>query len=86
MSPEPMPYEGLTIRALGGPEPARDGEYPWAVDVGKPFNGEVVARIEHRIDDRGDCGVGWFDVFSDTHLLASFNERYVAEVLYLFHF
>lgn len=82
MSPLPGEYDGVFIQALGGPEPMREGECPWFIEVGKPFNGEVVTRIEHREDNRGDHGIGWFDACSDTRRIASFNERHVAEVIY----
>lgn len=41
-----------------------------------------VTRIEHRVENRGDHAIGWFDVWAGEVLVASLNERHVAEVCY----
>lgn len=72
-----------TIRAIDFPEPLREGEYPFCVIVGHDLFGSTVTRIEHRIDNRGDHGVGWFDCYSGETLLSSYNERHTAGVRYV---
>lgn len=47
-----------------------------------PMESVLVTRIEHRVENRGDHGIGWFDVFASDVLVASMNERHVAEVTY----
>ena len=75
---------GRRIKSLTGPEPLREGEYPLHVTPGWKLPGTeyVVSRIELRIEHRGDHGIGWFDVYSGERVVASFNERFVAEVGY----
>jgi hypothetical protein len=41
-----------------------------------------VTRIERRLENLGDYGITWFDVFKGEHMFASFNARAVADVYY----
>ncbi len=57
-------------------EPMREGEYPTMFEVGK--NG--VTKIEYRVTNLGDHGIGWFDVYYGDHVLQCLSERACAEV------
>lgn len=52
--------------------------------LGKKFiyKEHVVTAIDHRLENRGDHGVGWYDVKAGDVIIASFNERHVHEVYY----
>lgn len=70
------------IKAIYGPEPMREGEYPAGYEVGfKTAAGDVTA-IRSRHENFGDHGIGWFDVFVGEKRFASMNHRAVAEVYY----
>jgi hypothetical protein len=72
-----------TIIRIFGFEPMRENEFPSAFIVGTPIRGtEPVSKIEPRQDYRGDHAIGWFDVYVGDQLVASMNERAVAEVHY----
>ncbi|MBV8473955.1 MAG: hypothetical protein JO107_02845 [Hyphomicrobiales bacterium] len=43
---------------------------------------QPVTAIHHRLDNRGDHDIGWFDVFAGETLIASLNEQYVVHVYY----
>ena len=66
------------IKALYGPEPMREGEYPFSATVG--FDG--VTRIEEYMQNLGDHGVLWFDVYHGDTLVKRFGARHVAEIHY----
>ena len=42
----------------------------------------AITRIEHRIENRGDHGIGWYDVYCGAAIVASVNEREVGYVIY----
>lgn len=66
------------IRAIYGPEPLRDQEFPRCWMVGS----DAVTRIEKREDNYGDHGLLWFDVYEGDRLVASMSGRHVAEIIY----
>jgi hypothetical protein len=82
---------GHTITAVFGMEPQRDQENAQAHVVGsksyvvgpnvpRPF---TVGRIERRMENFGDHGLLWFDVFdTDGRLATSMQARAVAEIHY----
>jgi hypothetical protein len=49
---------------------------------GAPMETIEVTKIVHRVENRGDHGIGWFDVFAGDVVVASLNERHVSEVCY----
>lgn len=73
------------IRAIYGPEPLREGEYPTTYIVGSnAYDARLgpVERITYREEFYGDHGLGWFDVFTAEGRIASMSARQVAEVHY----
>lgn len=76
------------IKGIWAPEPMREGEYQQGYIVGMDaLSGHhKVTRITYRSQFHGDHDVGWFDVFAlvkdEEELLASMNERHVAEIQY----
>ena len=70
------------INHICGEEPHRENEYPLTFTVGDTFRDFEVTHIEHREDNRGDHGVGWFDIYSGKKRLASLNERFTSYVEY----
>lgn len=46
------------------------------------YRKHVVTAIELRVENRGDHGVGWYDVRAGEVLIASLNERNVHELYY----
>ena len=66
------------IKALYGPEPMREGEYPFSATVG--VNG--VTRIEEYEENLGDHGLLWLEIYKGDVLYQRFNARHVAEVHY----
>ena len=76
--------ERHNIQGIEMPEPPRENEYPLFFEVGKPIphDGPIVERITLRIENRGDHGIGWYDLWGRNELLQSINERSVARVLY----
>lgn len=73
----------MSIKAIWGAEPMREGESPDYFEVGRARNPfPTVTRIERRDEFFGDHSIGWFDIFSGENLAASMNVRHVATVLY----
>lgn len=84
------------IKMITGIEPDRPNEYPLQYTVGgkvnfwRPMQGVTagpmesveVTRIEKLVENRGDHGVGLFRVHAGDVIVASVNERAVAEVIY----
>ena len=78
------------IHWIIGHDPLRKEEYPFTARVGSYIaEKHAVVKIVARTDNRGDHGIGWFDVFTssledgaETKLYCSVNERHVAEVYY----
>lgn len=74
------------IQMIVGAEPLRAGENPRFYCVGQAsgFNtgNWPVKSITYRVDDYGDHGLGWYDVWSHDSLIASVAARAVAEVIY----
>lgn len=72
------------IAAIYGEEPHRENEYPFGYVVGNDCYNMGhhfrVTAIMSREDNYGDHGIGWFDVFSGEHLIASISQRHVAQV------
>jgi len=79
MSKQPNP-----IKSIWGQEPLREGEYPQHYIVGSPvMSGDIiVTKIEFREDNYGDHGLGWFDIWAETGLIASMSARAVSEIHY----
>ena len=51
--------------------------------VGGKETGGTVTAITFNVENRGDHGIGWFDVWKDENTkFATINERAVAEVIY----
>lgn len=83
---------GVKIIAVRGEEPTGDGEastYIVGQSAGEGY--DTVTRIEHRVENRGDHGIGWFDVYTkdfrmraaEERLAIAINERHTAEVSYI---
>ena len=72
------------IKGVYGVEPQREGEWPTGYTVLQPdvMTNRVVTHIEHEVENRGDHGVGWFNVFAGGDMIARMNERAVAEIHY----
>lgn len=77
-----MEKEMTKIKAIYGPEPMREGEYPTGYEVGRNTPAGAVTEIKVRHDNFGDHGIGWFDVYAGEKLIASMNQRATAEVYY----
>lgn len=77
----------VVIETIVGAEPNRQDEYPMAFTVGTKFKEKEVIEITHRVENRGDHGVGWYDIWvrvgeDRKQPIYSMNERHVAEVYY----
>lgn len=73
------------IAAIYGPEPMRADEYPSAYLIGHRWENPGtpdVERIVYRLENYGDHGIGWFDIYAGGKRVASMAERHVAEVRY----
>lgn len=67
------------VRAVYGPEPNRQGEFPVAHIVG--FDG--VTQIIEQQDNLGDYGISWFCVFKGDFESTRLNARHVAQVEFM---
>ena len=70
--------ERRVIKAIEGPEPHREGEYPWHLAVGCGGITAIVCRDAFR----GDHSTVWYDVYVGDAVIKSVSERYIAEIHY----
>lgn len=94
MSAPAQPIESICGAIIGADEPPSWFKVgtEWKQHVGYEqlpgvpkklvFKDHVVTRIEYRDENRGDHGIGWFDVWAGDVCIASLNERHVHEVYY----
>jgi len=70
--------------AVYGHEPRREGEFPLSYQVGAECFSKAgkVTSIEERLQDLGDRGIQWFDVWCGERRVASLNATCVAEIHY----
>lgn len=78
MSEQRNPLGDHAVRWLCGMEPHREGEYPTFFEVGK----DGVSKIEYRVDNLGDHGIAWFDIWFGDRVKHSMQARAVAEIRY----
>jgi hypothetical protein len=72
---------GTRVNFWRDPPIPANGPGTYAIASG-PMETVEVTKIEHRVENRGDHGIGWYDVWAGAVLVASLNERHVAEVCY----
>jgi hypothetical protein len=72
------------VRALIGPEPHREGEYPFFAKVGTALKvgDPLVEQITYREQNMGTYGIGWFDVHAGGQVVTSVAAMAVAEIQY----
>ncbi|QZP06831.1 hypothetical protein [Caenibius sp. WL] len=70
------------IQSITAPEPMREGEYPIMHIVGMKSGGHVVTNIEYRVENYGDHGLAWYDVFAGDILIESMAARDVGSISY----
>ncbi len=78
MSDQRNPLGDHAVRWLCGLEPNREGESPTFFEVGK----DGVSKIEYRVDNLGDHGIAWFDIWFGDRVKHSMQARAVAEIRY----
>lgn len=72
------------IRAIFGPEPRQEGVQPLTYIVGSKacsVAGPVTSIVE-RVQDLGDRGIAWYDVWCGDVRIASVNATTISEVQY----
>lgn len=73
------------IESITGHEPPRADEYPLYYKVGDPVSQtypKTVTAIRRTVENRGDHGIGWFNIYTEDGIRAIVNERAVAHVVF----
>jgi len=71
------------ISGVFGPEPAHGGYQGTTFVVGREHElSGVVTSIVYRLQDLGDRGIQWLDVWCGDQRVASLNASHVAEIRY----
>jgi hypothetical protein len=72
----------VKIKAICGDEPRREGEYPVAHVVNHTSFGFTVTAIVENVENLGDYGIRWYEVYAGSVLLTKMNAKYVASIEY----